>query len=67
MTTVDFIMRATRAAAMRGTPVWDSRMNAYWRAFARRARREESAKGPYGEASPALICLSSRVIDITAH
>ena len=64
MTTINFVRKATDAAIINGNDAWSVRISAYWKAYSRRLHREARDKGEYGNASPSLIALSSRMVDV---
>ena len=66
MTTINFVRNATNAAIECGKPSWNARIDAYWKAYRRRLRREARDNGEYGNASQCLIALSSRMMDVVA-
>jgi hypothetical protein len=66
MTTINFVRNLTNAEIEHGKPSWNARIDAYWKAYSRRLRREARDKGEYGKPSQCLIALSSRMIDVVA-
>jgi len=56
--TIREVHEITRACVDAGRPEWDTRTNAYWRAYSRRLARELGTGAWHREASECLIALS---------
>lgn len=66
MPTIMDIHRIVDAAISSGPGFWDTRVNAYYKAYRRRYKRERDSVGTFGPASAALICVASRMAEAAA-